>query len=319
MSLMTHEGTLAAVTGQPDLIGKDATVLHPEFHADWMVQFRRDEPMVFQHPDGNLEVFVPIAFGETDTPWVVNVNVPHAAVVARPSALLWQLVIISIVLTAGILALLWIIAQQIAQPVREMSVVAREVASGNLDVTAQTTSTDEIGELTKVFNQMVASMRQAIDVERKAVDAERTAKQATEEAQKVQQQLIHAQRDALRELSSPLIPISDDVVIMPLIGTIDSQRASQIMEALLEGIARYKAKLVILDITGVSTVDTQVAQALIQTAQAVRLLGAQVMLTGIQPQIAQTLVHLGVELPDIITRGTLQAGIGYALSERVSG
>jgi rsbT co-antagonist protein RsbR len=132
----------------------------------------------------------------------------------------------------------------------------------------------------------------------------------------LQQQIIDAQRDALRELSTPLIPISDEVVIMPLIGAIDSNRAQMVMEALLEGIARHQASLVILDITGVSLVDTQVAQAFIQAAQAVRLLGAQVMLTGISPQIAQTLVTLGVDLGEIITHASLQAGIAAALIEQ---
>ncbi|NJP05132.1 MAG: PAS domain S-box protein [Chloroflexaceae bacterium] len=140
--------------------------------------------------------------------------------------------------------------------------------------------------------------------ERKRQEAERT---------RLQEQVIAAQRATLRELSTPLIPISDTVVIMPLIGTIDSQRAQMILDTLLEGVARRQARLVILDITGVATVDTQVAQALITTAQAVKLLGAQVMLTGIQPQIAQALVQLGVDLRGIITRATLQVGIASAL------
>lgn len=129
----------------------------------------------------------------------------------------------------------------------------------------------------------------------------------------VREEVLEAQRAMLRELSSPLIPISDKVVIMPLIGTIDSQRAQQIMETLLEGVAQHQAGLVILDITGVAVVDTQVAQGLIQATQAVKLLGAQVILTGIQPQIAQTLVHLGVDLRGIQTRSSLQAGIADAL------
>jgi rsbT co-antagonist protein RsbR len=141
--------------------------------------------------------------------------------------------------------------------------------------------------------------------------AEQKRQEAEREA--LQQQVIDAQRSALRELSTPLIPITDDVVIMPLIGTIDSGRAQQVMETLLEGVAQHQARLVILDITGVSVVDTQVAQAFIQAAQAVRLLGAQVMLTGIQPQIAQTLVHLGVDLSGIQTQGNLQEGIRAAL------
>jgi anti-anti-sigma factor len=155
---------------------------------------------------------------------------------------------------------------------------------------------------------MVGIVRDMSDIA--AVEAERNA---------LQQEVIDAQRAALRELSTPLIPISKDVMIMPLIGTIDSQRAQMVLEALLEGVAHHQASLAIIDITGVSIVDTQVAQALVQAAQAVRLLGARVMLTGIQPQIAQTLVTLGVDLAEIITRGSLQSGIAMALQQNGAG
>lgn len=141
--------------------------------------------------------------------------------------------------------------------------------------------------------------------ERKRQEAERDA---------LQQQVIDAQRVALRELSTPLIPIADQVLVMPLIGTIDSTRAQMVLEALLTGVATHNALLVILDITGVQMVDTQVANAFIQAAQAVKLLGAQVMITGIQPPIAQTLVSLGTNLRGIITHSTLQSGIASALS-----
>src|SRR6185295_2919913 len=104
------------------------------------------------------------------------------------------------------------------------------------------------------------------------------------------------QAAALDELSTPLIPISDDTVIMPLIGNIDSRRAQQVIEALLEGVAETRTQVAILDITGVPVVDTQVANALIGAAQAVKLLGAQVVITGIRPEVAQTLVGLGVDL-----------------------
>jgi rsbT co-antagonist protein RsbR len=136
-----------------------------------------------------------------------------------------------------------------------------------------------------------------------------------EERAALQQQVIDAQHDTLRELSTLLIPLSNNVVLMPLIGTIDSQRAQQVLETLLDGVAQHQAELVILDITGVSLVDTQVAQAFIQAAQAVKLLGAQVMLTGIQPQIVQTLIHLGIDLSTIQTRGSLQAEIAAALTQ----
>ncbi|GIW00022.1 MAG: hypothetical protein KatS3mg058_1425 [Roseiflexus sp.] len=138
-------------------------------------------------------------------------------------------------------------------------------------------------------------------------------KRAEEERFALQQQVIDAQRAAIRELSTPLIPISETAVIMPLVGAIDSARAQQIVDALLEGVAAYRAEMAIVDITGVQVVDTQVANALVRAAQAVRLLGAQVVLTGIKPQVAQTLVQLGVSLEGIRTAGTLQTGVRLAM------
>ena len=138
-------------------------------------------------------------------------------------------------------------------------------------------------------------------------------KRAEAERFALQQQVIEAQRAAIRELSTPLIPISDTAVIMPLVGAIDSARAQQIIDTLLEGVAAYRAEMAIVDITGVQVVDTQVADALVRAAQAVRLLGAQVILTGIKPQVAQTLVQLGVSLAGIRTTGTLQTSVRLAL------
>lgn len=138
-------------------------------------------------------------------------------------------------------------------------------------------------------------------------------KQEEEERARLKDDLIHAQATALAELSTPLIPISDDTVVMPLIGTIDTRRAQQVIEGLLVGIVETHAQIAILDITGVPVVDTQVANALVRAAQAVKLLGARVVLTGIRPEVAQTLVGLGVDLSGIVTRSTLQSGIAFAL------
>jgi rsbT co-antagonist protein RsbR len=135
-----------------------------------------------------------------------------------------------------------------------------------------------------------------------------------QERSDLQDQVIAAQRAALRELSTPLVPIADDVVAMPLIGSIDSTRAQEVIETLLMGVADSQAKIAILDITGVPVVDTQVANALLQAAQAVKLLGAKVIITGIRPEVAQTLVSLGVDLSSITTRSTLQSGIAFALA-----
>jgi rsbT co-antagonist protein RsbR len=136
---------------------------------------------------------------------------------------------------------------------------------------------------------------------------------AEQERVRLQEQVIAAQQAALRELSTPLIPLADHVVAMPLIGSVDSGRAQQVVEELLAGVAANRATTAIIDITGVPVVDTQVAGALLRAAQAVELLGARVVLTGIRPEVAQTLVGIGVNLGSIVTRSTLRDGIAYAL------
>jgi rsbT co-antagonist protein RsbR len=141
-------------------------------------------------------------------------------------------------------------------------------------------------------------------------------KRTEQERIRLQQDMIEHQRAALRELSTPLVPIADGVVAMPLVGAIDSARAQQIMEALLEGISERQAETAILDITGVTVVDTQVASALLRAAQAAQLLGARILLTGIGAEVAQALVHLGADLSRITTLANLQEGIAYALSGR---
>lgn len=135
-----------------------------------------------------------------------------------------------------------------------------------------------------------------------------------EEAMRRSQELIiETQQQAIQQLGTPLLPLANGIVAMPLIGTIDTTRAMHIMETLLEGVATQRANVAILDITGVQTVDEQVANALVQTAQAVRLLGAEVILSGIGPAMAQTLVAMGADLSSVATRSTLQESIAYAM------
>lgn len=136
------------------------------------------------------------------------------------------------------------------------------------------------------------------------------------EHRRLQQDIIEMQAATLAELSTPLIPLGANIVAMPLIGAIDASRAQRIMHTLLTGITEMKARTAILDITGVNVVDTQVAEALLRAAQAARLLGAEVILTGIRPDVAQTLVGLGTDLDRIVTVGTLQGGIDYAMRRR---
>lgn len=131
----------------------------------------------------------------------------------------------------------------------------------------------------------------------------------------VQAETIRAQAAAIAELSTPLIPITKDIVVMPLIGTIDARRAQQMIDTLLHGITALRVRVAILDITGVAVVDTQVAQAVISAAQMAKLLGAQIMLTGIRPEVAQTLVSLDADLRVLTTHSTLQSGIAFVTAK----
>ncbi len=133
------------------------------------------------------------------------------------------------------------------------------------------------------------------------------------------EQVIRAQQRALRELSTPLLPIADRVLAMPLIGAIDPDRSQRILEVMLEGITAARAQVAILDVTGVRDADAQFAHALTRVTKAARLLGAEVVLTGISPAVAEALVTEGAELGDTVTLGTLQSGITYALGRTVSG
>lgn len=141
---------------------------------------------------------------------------------------------------------------------------------------------------------------------------------AEEERARLQAEIITMQEAQLAELSTPLIPVNDRIVVMPLIGAMDSKRAARLLDTLLGGIVERRPPFAIIDITGVSTVDTYVANALIQASQAARLLGTEVILTGIRAGVARTLTGLGVELQDTPTRKSLQSGIEYAL-ERLNG
>ncbi|MFP7255760.1 RsbR protein [Virgibacillus sp. 7505] len=124
---------------------------------------------------------------------------------------------------------------------------------------------------------------------------------------------VSLQRVALQELSAPLIPVMDNITVMPLIGTIDTERAKFIMENLLDGVIKHHAEVVLIDITGVPVVDTMVAHHIIQAAEAVRLIGSTCILVGIRPEIAQTIVNLGIDLSKFPTKSSLRKGFTTAL------
>jgi rsbT co-antagonist protein RsbR len=136
---------------------------------------------------------------------------------------------------------------------------------------------------------------------------------ATEVYQKGREEVVLRQQQEMLELSTPVVQLWDGVLGLPLIGTLDSARTQVVMESLLQRIVETGAQIAIIDITGVPTVDTLVAQHLLKTVAAARLMGADCIISGIRPQIAQTIVHLGVDLNSVATKATLADAFALAL------
>jgi PAS domain S-box-containing protein len=149
------------------------------------------------------------------------------------------------------------------------------------------------------------------DAAGKIVGASTIARDITE--QKKLREALRQRAQEILEVSTPVLQVWEGVVVAPFIGTLDTQRAQQFMERLLDRVVQTNSAVALLDVTGVPSVDTRTAQHLIETITALRLLGAQAVLTGVRPAIAQTLAHLGISLADVVTRSSLAAGLRVAL------
>jgi rsbT co-antagonist protein RsbR len=136
---------------------------------------------------------------------------------------------------------------------------------------------------------------------------------AVESYQKSREEVVKRQQEELLELSTPVVKLWDGILTLPVVGTLDSARTQILMESLLQAIVDTNCQVAIIDITGVPTVDTVVAQHLLKTVTAARLMGADCIISGVRPQIAQTIVHLGIDLKDVVTKATLSAALQVAL------
>lgn len=165
-------------------------------------------------------------------------------------------------------------------------------------------------DLLRELMALTEQLRQA----KERLERELTEKgRANEERTALQEQVIAAQRTRLLELSTPLIPITDRILVMPLIGTMDKDRAQQALDALLQDASSRSAEFVILDITGLTRVDESVAAMLLHAASGLRLLGTRAVITGIRSEVARALVQLNASLQGIVTKATLQDGIAVAM------
>jgi anti-anti-sigma factor len=230
------------------------------------------------------------------------------------------------VLVAGVLLLIleiailfWILRSQVARPIGELLEATKLVASGKMDVELSTRRRDELGELAGSFNAMIAAVRSREERSRRAEEA---SQKSASEISKLNEELAamlqreREKNDALARLratvdvlSTPVLEVWRDVLVLPLIGAVDDRRASTMMEKLLHEVARKRCRNVILDITGVEGIDAPTASRLLGVVAAVRLLGARCLITGIGPDVARALVDLDVDFGSLVTLRTLEAGL----------
>ncbi len=187
--------------------------------------------------------------------------------------------------------------------------ILASVAAGDMDARVNSEVEDDLSGIEAALDLLIDDLTDELKQrEKMQKDAESKLSKITE-----QQRTIVQQQEDLMELSSPVTKVWDNVLILPVIGTLDSQRTQIMMENLLQKIVDTGCTMAILDITGVPTVDTQVANHLLKTVTSARLLGADCIISGISPVIAQTIVHLGIDLSVIKTKATMQDAMIYAM------
>lgn len=189
--------------------------------------------------------------------------------------------------------------------------VLSSIAAGELDLRIESEIDDDLSGVEQAINLLIDDLTHEL---KKSNQMKLEMEEKLRKIQDQQKTILQQQAD-LMELSSPVSKVWENILILPVIGTLDSQRTQIMMENLLQKIVATGCTTAILDITGVPTVDTQVANHLLKTVTAARLLGAECIVSGISPAIAQTIVHLGINLTNILTKATLQDAMIYALKK----
>jgi anti-anti-sigma regulatory factor/HAMP domain-containing protein len=250
-------------------------------------------------------------------PWTVVFALPRTTFLAPIQSQVRTTLILLGTLALGVAVAAVVLARVLTAPLLRLTDAARQVAGGNLAVQAPVTSRDEIGTLSTAFNGMTAQLSQTMEgLEQRVAERTQALQQAldTQAAQSRQlQQALEAQRqlnEQVAALSMPIIPVQAGVLVVPLVGNLDTASLISGQDRLLNEVIARHARTVMIDLTGMTLIDSHTSLVLIQMATALRLLGARLVLIGVRPEVAQSLVTLGVELNQIETHATLQAALG---------
>jgi anti-anti-sigma factor len=272
---------------------------------------------IYRMEDGQITVGKSVRFG-SETFGAITVSVSTAALQSRlndaqTSAFWLAFLMIS---AGGLLA--WLVARSITRPFLKLTAVTRVMAHGDLSQRITMDRTDEFATFAESFNRMADTLQER---DQQAQQLNRKLNERASELETLVRELRETTlaRDELsqtvRALANPVIPIMPGILVMPLIGEIDSSRAGELSQALLEAVSQHRARFVILDVTGVQVFDSHIAQVLLRAAQAVGLLGATTLMSGIRPEVAQTVIQLGLDFSAVATFADLQQAFRFTLSQ----
>jgi anti-anti-sigma regulatory factor len=257
--------------------------------------------------------YVPL--GQPD--WAVVTEIPwrEAYQDAIGAVVLSLGILVAVIALAGVSGVY--IARRLTGPLVNLMHTATRIAGGERELLAAVDGPREVAGLATVFNRMTGELRSVMEgleqrVSERTADLNAALAEVSARAAEQERLIgeITQQRQMIREMSIPILPVASDTLVMPLIGILDTERLADIQQRALQAIERQAARRLLLDITGVPIVDTQAAQGLLEVAQMARLLGARVVLIGIQPEVAQTIVGLGIDLSSLMATADLQTAIG---------
>jgi anti-anti-sigma factor len=311
-------GTLLAAAAAPDAPPSTRAPF-----GDLLRQAQASSDTVIRWSDDHLEIAQPIIYQGQDS-GTVALRVAAEGLEANLNRELTRTIFTAVILAMVISLTVGLLLRQfVIVPLRQLSNASDQVSAGTWVSPTGQERRDEFGSVARSFSQMVATLQmreaqlqeQVVAVQTLNTELDARVIERTQELH----QLVGHQEELLaqiRQMSTPVVPVLEGVIVLPIVGSLDTQRASQLIQSVLNGIEEQHAHLAVLDITGVPVVDSQVAKVILQASDAARLLGAAAVLVGIRPEVAQTLVQLGVNLEGIRTFATLQEAL-QATSRRM--
>lgn len=285
--------------------------------SDGRIQSPSDAVATFEPFQGDIQTLTDQAVA-TARARSESAETASAGLVQTSNQTSWQVLVVAALVLAISAASSLLFPAWLTRPVTALHATMERLRQGDLAARVGLSRQDELGALAHGFDALAGTIERNTATLQEQYTGAAAARAAAEEAHaRIAEQiaLIAEQRSVINELSVPILPLTDSTLVMPLVGALDSTRVQQTLDRALHAIERARATRLIVDVTGVPVIDTLVAGGIIQLVHAAQLLGCRLVLVGIRPEVAQSLVSLGVELRGIATAATLQDGVAYALNQ----